>query len=285
MSDSVTDFYQQKTDAELLFFVEHPAHYQPSLVESARRELRRRGVTVAVPIPPSFSEPESPGRKTGPIVLVVAAIMIIGSALLHFVQQKSSSSQVPASVAAAPPKAPPRLTEVATSVIPDYGAAVKASVQRQIQHIPAAERVAAAKAGMPLHQYRELAKRFWTAETQTEYVMEQARQGKVGAALPGHVEAAMATWQQWNKATVYGYKFAPAMASHLDLMTRVARQQQEGLADLLIVANNPQPFENEKTKKRAADVNDLLSGLLPKSPVTGQSYNPIVRRIIIDPKQ
>jgi hypothetical protein len=176
-------------------------------------------------------------------------------------------------------KAPPRLYAVATSVIPNYEGVVAQCVDQQLKRVPAGERAAAKQAKQPLRQYRELAKRFWTAQTQTEYVIEQARKENITPALAGHVESVMLTWQQWNKATVYSYKFGPAMADHLDLMSRVARQQQEGLADLLLVANNPQPFENEKTKKRAEDVSDLLSGLLPKSPVTGQPYNTIVRRV------
>jgi hypothetical protein len=176
-------------------------------------------------------------------------------------------------------KAPPRLIEVATSVIPNYEGVVAQCVDQQLKRVPAGERAAAKQAGQPLRQYRELTKRFWTAQTQTEYVTEQARKNQLTPALAGHVESVMATWQQWNKANVYGYKFGPAMADHLDLMNRVARQEQEGLEDLLLVAKNPQPFENEKTKKRAADVSDLLSGLLPKSPVTGRPYNTVVRHV------
>ncbi len=281
MSDSAPDFYHEKPDGALVFFVEHPDFYQPSLVEAARRELRRRGVAPAVPAPaeplPS-PVPARPGPNSARLALLVAAGLALCLVILYFVRQPSRPAPAVVAVPAVP-KAPPHLTEVATSVIPDYGAAVVRSVQQQVQRIPVAERTAAAQAGMPLHQYRELAKRFWTAETQTEYVIEQARQGKAGPALPGHVEAAQAAWQQWNKATLYGYKFSPAMANHLDLMTRAARQQQEGLADLLIVANNPQPFENAKTKQRAADVSDLLAGLLPKSPVTGQPYQTIVRHV------
>ena len=44
MANSIDDFYHQKTDAELQFFVDHPELYQPSLIEAARGELRRRGV-------------------------------------------------------------------------------------------------------------------------------------------------------------------------------------------------------------------------------------------------
>ena len=69
------------------------------------------------------------------------------------------------------------------------------------------------------------------------------------------------------------------MRAHLYIMTRVARQQQDGLNVLLSVANNSQSYENIQTRKRTADAGDLLSGLLPKSPVTGQPYNTIVRRV------
>ena len=274
MADSITDFYHQKTDAELQFFVENPDHYQPDIVAEARRELRRRGVAGPEPVSAAPS-----GLRTGPLGLGLAAGLLVGLGGFYIINQKNHPAATPVASAPAKPKAPPHLTEVATSTIPDFGPAVVASVQRQVQRIPAAERAAAAQAAMPLRQYRELAKRFWTAETQTEYVMNQARMGQLDAALPGHIQAVGATWEQWNKALRYSYKFGPAMSTHLDIMTRVAQQQQEGLGDLLIVANNPQRYENDQTRKRTADVSDLLSGLLPKSPVTGQSYNTIVRRV------
>ncbi|GAB3871865.1 hypothetical protein GCM10028824_21580 [Hymenobacter segetis] len=280
MADSITDFYHQKTDAELQFFIENPDHYQPDIVAEARRELRRRGVALPQPAPAPAEvayAPPTRGLPTGPLVLAVAVVLALTLGVLYFINHKNDPA--PATTAPAKPKAPPRLTEVATSTIPDFGPAVVASVQRQVQRIPAAERAAAAKEAMPLRQYRELAKRFWTAETQTEYVMNQARRGQLDAALPGHIQAVGATWEQWNKALRYSYKFGPAMSDHLDIMTRVAQQQQEGLNDLLIVANNPQSYENDQTRKRTADVSDLLSGLLPKSPVTGQPYNTIVRRV------
>ncbi|WP_210518497.1 hypothetical protein [Hymenobacter terricola] len=285
MSDSPTSFYQQKTDAELLYFVEHPEHYQPALVDGARRELRRRGVQVAAPAAPLPQNLEAPhelartGPKTGLLAALVGAVLVVSLVAAYFIKQENHPAPAATTAPTAPRKAPPRLTEVATSVIPDFGPAVLRSVQEQVQHIPAAERAAAAKAGMPLHQYRELAKRFWTAETQTEYVFEQARLGKLDAALPGHVQAVGASWELWNKAMRYGFKFSPAMASHLDIMSRVARQQQEGLGDLLIVANNPQAYENDNTRKRTADVSDLLSGLLPKSPVTGRPYSTILKHV------
>lgn len=269
-----TDFYQQKTDDELRFFIEHPAYYQPSLIDSARRELLRRGVSLGTPAALTIGDLSAPADladtrpRTRLVGLLIAGALLVGGGFYFSNHQKPPLPPMPAG----PPKAPPHLTEVATSVIPAFD--VPASVTRQLGRVPAAER-----AGQPLHQYRELTKRFWAAETQNEYVLEQARRGKISPALAGHVESTMATWQQWNKATVYHYQFGPVMARHLDLMTRVAIQQQEGLADLLLVAKNPQPFENDKTTRRAADVSDLLSGLLSASPVTGRPYKTIVRRV------
>lgn len=280
MSDSATDFYHQKTDAELQFFVDNPSLYHPSLIEAARRELRRRGLlpAVAAPAPATTQynhEEAASSSRTSIIAVAIAVVLALGLGAFFFLK----SEKKPAPVIVAKPKAPPHLVEVATSVIPDFGAAVVRSVQAQVQRLPEAERTSTAKAGQPMHQYRELAKRFWTAETQTEYVFEEVRNHKITPALPGHVQAAQASWELWNKAMRYSFTFGPTATSHVDLMSRVALQQQEGLADLLIVANNPQPYENEKTKKRDADISDLLSGLLPKSPVTGRPYNTIVRHI------
>ena len=211
---------------------------------------------------------------------MLAAVLLVGVGVYYFMKQQSDAAREQLRERAATArKPPPRLIEVATFTIPNYDGAVAQTVEQQWQRLPAAERAAAKKADQPLHQYRELAKRFWAAETQTEYVLDQARQNKLTTALPGHVESAMGTWGQWNKALVYSYKFSPAMANHLDLMTRVANEQQAALNDLLLVANNPQAYENDKTRKRAADVGDMLSGILPKSPVTGRPYTAVVRRV------
>ena len=277
MADTYDDFYHQKTDAELQFFVDHPELYQSALVDAARRELRQRGKLI-VPPPTTVYHDVMPaptrGLPSGLLTLGLAVLLLVSLGTVYFMRQKG---QAAAEAAAAPPrpKAPPRLETVETSAMPDYGGAVAAAVTEQLARVPAAEKAPE----MDRRQYRELAKRFWTAELQTEYVSERARQGKMDAFLPGHVETALATWQQWNKATLYGYKFGPKMTQHFDAMARVARQQQEGLEDLLLVARNPQPYETPRTRVRDADVNDLLSSLLRKSPVTGRTYEVLVRKV------
>ena len=277
MSDTLTDFYHLKTDAELRFFVEHPELYQPELVALARRELQRRGIALAggAALPAAPAHEAAPSRSWGKIVGLGLGLLALGGTYWLQMRADAAEAVLRARQEARRRLPPPRLTEVATSAIPNYDGVVARAVAQQLARVPAAEKANA----QHLRQYRELAKRFWTAETRTEYVLNKAREGKFDAALVGHVEAVEAGWEPWRKATLYGYKLGPVMANHLDLMTRAARQQQEGLADLYLVAKNPQPFENEKTQRREADVSDLLSGLLPKSPVTGRAYNTVVRRV------
>jgi hypothetical protein len=279
---SPTDFYHQKTDAELLFLVEHPDYYQPDLVDEARRELRRRGVDLRRPAPPEplFAPAPAPapaGLSTGLLALLVGAGLALCLGGLLLFRAKNQPPPPPAAPRTVH-KGPVHLVEAPMSVMPDFGPAVESSVLRQVQRVPVAERFSTAKAEMPMRQYRGLAKRFWTAETQTEYLLDQARQGHRDAALAGHVQQARASWQQWNNATVYSYELGPTMTSHLRIMTRVARQQQWALDDLLRGVTNPSAHDADQPDPRAAEVSSLLAGLLPRSPVTGQPYRAVVRR-------
>ena len=275
MSASAPDFYQQKTDAELLFFVEHPDFYQPDLIAAARQELRRRGVAPA-PLPLAAMPPETEapaGWRLGPLVLaVVVALLAVGLGVRYFVQQKNR----PAATGPSAPgrKAPPQLTEVATSVIPNYDGLVAQTVKAQLQRVPAAERASAAAtlAGQSLRQYRELGKRFWTAETQTEYLTAQARAGKAGPLFAEQTLLVRATWQEWNNAAVYGYKFGPAMRKHVGRMRDIASSQQHVLEMLPGLLTDGQVTPTREFTARSADIQSWLAGLLPASPVTGQAY-------------
>jgi hypothetical protein len=204
VADSLTDFYHQKTDAELQFFLDNPGYYQPELVEEARRELRRRGVLQSPPmLPPAPAPAYSPapeaapgtGLPTGPVVLGVAVVLGLSLGGFYYVQQKNNPGTANATLAKkAPParKGPPALTEVPTSAIPNYD--VEGLVEHQLQRVPTAERAAAKAAGMPLRQYRELTKRFWAAETQTEYLLNQAQEGKAGPMFAEQTLLVRTTW-------------------------------------------------------------------------------------------
>ncbi len=290
MAASIDDFYHQKTDAELRFFVDHPELYQPSLIDATRRELRRRGVAPAMAGPAELPpltyvspEPAAPtGLRTGPLTLGLAAVLLVGLGCFYVVKQKNQPSPPP--VAAAKPKAPPQLVEVETSAIPTYDAVVAQAVTQQVQRLPAAERAAtAAKAdGMALRQYRELARRFWAAECQTEYLVNQAHAGKASTMFADQALVARTSWSAWNKAAVYTYeKFGPAMQEDFQRMQEVAGSQQhilERLPDLL-----PQKkFLNDKElNARDTEVQDWLRVLRPASPVTGKPYKATVIKMHI----
>lgn len=284
MATSTDDFYHQKTDAELQFFADHPELYQPSLVEAARGELHRRGVVPvrAAPreLPPLTyvsPEPAAPsGLRTGPLTLGLVAVLLLGLGGFYIVKHQTPP---PPPVAPAEPKAPPQLVEVETSAIPTYDGVVEQAVAQQVKRLPAAE-LAAAKAtpnGEALHQYRELAKRFWAAECQTEYLTSQAYAGKAGALFADQALVARSTWSTWNKAAMYTYKhLGPTMQNDFQRMQEIASSQQhilERLPDLL----PQQAFLNDKElNARGAEVQDWLRKLRPASPVTGKPYEATV---------
>lgn len=279
MADTTTDFYQHKTDAELLFFVEHPDLYQPDLVAAARRELRRRGVAPteapagSTPYLPAPEAPADGGLRTGPLLLVLAVLLVSG-AIFYFVRHKSQ----PAAVAAAPakPKPRPHLTEVPTSAIPTYD--VAGLVAQQVAQVPAAERTAAVKEqnGEAMRQYRELVKRFWTAETQTEYLTNQAHSGKPNPMFTEQALVVREAWSNWNRAAVYNFKLGPIMGGHFDRMKSVASSQQHILDRLPDLLPKQAFLRDKEIVAREAEVQDWMRTLRPTSPVTGKPYEATV---------
>ena len=285
MADSLDDFYHQKTDAELQFFADHPELYQPSLIEAARQELRRRGVAPAGAAPRELPpltyvspEPAAPtGLRTGPLTLGLAAVLLVGLGGFYVVKQTNQPPPPPA--APAKPKAPPQLVEVETSAIPTYDGVVAQAVAEQVKRLPAAE-LAAAKAtpnGEALHQYRELAKRFWAAECQTEYLTNQAYAGKASAVFAEQTLVARSSWSTWNKAAVYTYKrFGPTMHEDFERMQEVASSQQHILERMPDLLPKKQFLNDKELNARGAEVQDWLRAMRVTSPVTGKPYKATV---------
>jgi len=281
VSDTPQDSFQQKTNEELLFLTQNPGFYHADLVAAAQRELRARGVVSAAPAPPAGTppvpvmppaEPDRPSRLG--LWVALGAMLLGGGSWLLYQQSAEKAAPTPASTSAKPRKTY-RLVDAPTAALPTYDGVIARSIEQQLRKVPPAEKADA----QALRQYRELAKRFWTAQTLTEYLTDQARQGKANEVFASQVALVQGSWQQLNKALVYSYKFGPIMADHLDRMSRVSRQQQEGLSDLPALVQAHQPVEDANTRERDADVEDLLSGLLVKSPVTGQLYKERVRNV------
>ena len=280
MSDSTTDFYHQKTDDELRFFVEHPEHYQPSLIEAAQRELRRRGVLKPAPMEPVLMAPldghgAAPSRW-GTGVALVLLLLLLGSGT-YWLKQRNETAAVArrARQEAQRQQPPPQLTEVASSAIPNYDGAVAAAVAQQLRQLPAGERANA----QHLRQFRELAKRFWAAETQTEYLTNQASDGQAGPNFTNQALVVRETWRAWNHAAVYTYAFGPAMKAQFARMSEAASNQQHILDVMPGLLPNREFLTDNELVNRAADVQDLVGGLLPVSPVSGRRYKRTVLKM------
>ncbi|MBF9220224.1 hypothetical protein [Hymenobacter ruricola] len=277
MSDSATDFYHQKTEAELRFLIEHPEYYQPDLIELARRELRRRGLlTVELPplAPQDFEAPASvarAGRGASFLNLALAAVLLLGLGYLYYTKQRGGGVQ--AAAVPAKPRPVPKLTEVATSAIPTYEASAVAD--QLVARMPAAEK----KDPQALRQFRELARRFWTAEMQTEYLTGQAHAGKAGPMFAEQTTVVRQTWSEFNKGAVYSYRFGPKMANVYGRMRDAASSQQHILEQFPALLPHQQFLKDKELVSREADVQDWLKDVLPASPVTGKPYKATVLTI------
>ncbi|WP_092677189.1 hypothetical protein [Hymenobacter arizonensis] len=282
MSDTVTDFYHQKTDAELLYFLEHPEQYQPSLVEAARRELQRRGKAPVVNTAPyqdttTPRHEEVPTRSWGRMIALGLGLLVLGGGS-YWLQQRSEAQQAElrAREEARRRLPPPKLTEVATSAIPNYDGVVTRMVTEQLNKVPASEKANP----QHLRQFRLLSKLFWRAQTQSEYLINQAYEGDPSPSFADQTLVVRQTWDAWNQAAVYTYKFGPEMQERYTRMQKTASHQQHILDILPKLLPNRQFLQDDDMTTRTKEVQDLVGYLTPISPVTGQRY----RRTLIKMK-
>ncbi|MDJ0366893.1 hypothetical protein QMK33_17210 [Hymenobacter sp. H14-R3] len=268
-----TDAVRTKTDAELQFFVDNPSQHHPDLLEAARRELHRREVPLIGPGSIAYypaNELHSPPSKRP--LLLAAAVLGLGLAGAGF----WLTTRPPAP---APPKANNlsaealKLESVETQRLPTFD--TDALVADQVARIPAAEKQDA----QALRQFRELGQRFWTAETQTEYLTNQADKGKAGPFFTDQALLVRETWRAWNKAIVYSYRFGPKMQGQLALMRQAASSQQHILANLPALLPNRAFATDKELVARGTDVQDWLAGIRRVSPVTGKAYKATVLEI------
>ncbi len=271
---SAPDVLRAKTDAELQFFVDNPSLYQPDLVAMARQELRRRGVApVATPTAPyltDYEEVSAPSKR--PLLLLAVALGAAGAGYwwtAHRPAAAPDNTRPPHDLSAQSLK----LESVETQQLPAFD--TEALVTAQLARIPATEK----HETQALRQFRELSRRFWAAETQTEYLTNQAEAGKAGPLFTDQTLLVRENWRAWNKAVVYSYHFGPKMQGQFDLMSQVASSQQHILSNLPGLLPNRAFATDKELVARGADVQDWLSGIRQVSPVTGKAYKATVLEI------
>ncbi|MGI4761674.1 MAG: hypothetical protein ACRYF0_13275 [Janthinobacterium lividum] len=264
---TTTDVLRAKTDAELQFFVENPGYYHTDLVAAARQELRRRGLA---PTPAAGSTYAALDEETGPSrrgLLVVAGLLGLAGVGGAFWW---ASRPAPAPLAAARPgRLSPdslKLESVVARPIPSFD--VDKLVAEQVAGIPAAEK----QQPQELRQFKGLCRRFWAAETQTEFLTSQAHAGQAGPMFAEQTSVARETWRNWNKAVVYSYRFGPQMKEQLQRMASTASSQQHILANFPGLLEERKFLTDKEMLAREAETQDWLAGLRRVSPVTGKPY-------------
>ena len=283
VSSPVTDFYQQKTNDELLFFVQNPGQYEPSVVEAARRELVRRGAApqpaapASVPYVASYvSPPVVPASPVGKVVALALIVVALGGGTYWLKQRNDTQvAAVKAREEARRQRPAPKLAEVATSAIPSCDGVVANAVVAQLGKLPAQEKANP----QHLRQFRELAKRFWAAQAQSEYLIDQANAGKASPQFGQQTVVVRQTWTAWSQAAVYTYTFGPKMAQQLEYMGKVASNQQHILDSLPELLADQEYLSDKEMASRTAEVEDLMGSLSPVSPVSGRTYKRTVLRI------
>lgn len=305
-----SDALLAKTDAELQFFVDNPQLYQPALVAAARGELARRAAegprvppsapaapapsvteaatpaasAPAAPAAPVYATPtpfapppaldypatylDEPARRRPwlvPLLLVLAGAAGLGVYRWSAAHEQATQAAARQAAARLSPAAL-KLDAVTTTAMPEYN--ITTLVDKQLATVPAAEKVEA----QPLRQFRELSRRFWLAETQSEYLTQLAQQGQAGPAFASQALLVRENWLAWNKGAMYGYKFGPKLRAQYELMGKVASSQQHILAKLPDLLPGKQFLTDRELVSRTGDVQAWMAGIAPVSPVTGRPY-------------
>lgn len=276
---TTTDVLRAKTDAELQFFVENPGYYHPGLVAAARQELRHRGLgaapqdtapAISRAVAPAPDEETSSNHRPALITAFVLGLAAVGAVFFWVGWPATQPAPRPT---AKPAAAAPKLETVESYAIPVFD--IDKIVAAQLARVPTAEK----QPPQTLRQFRELTRRFWAAETQTEHLTAQAYAGKANPSFAEQAEFVRQTWRDWNKAAVYGYHLGPVMQAQYELMGQVASSQQHILEKLPRLLTNKAFLTDKEMQARDADVQDWLAGLRPVSPVTGKPYRATVMEI------
>lgn len=263
-----TDTFRTKTDAELLFFVENPSFYQPELVETAWRELRRRG---ALP-PPAAATPletadadfdqESPARRP-PWLLIASVALVLAVAAAGFFGLKKDAAPPARALAKSSHLSPDslKLESVEAHPLPNFDA--EKNVDKELALIPAAEKTKA----QATRQFQGLSRRFWRAQNPSLYLIQQAGGVTSYPIFTSQLDLVQTQWNDLYKGLVYSYNLPPTMADHLARMRVIARINRLALRELQAKAASQKPLELAGSTQLALDSAQHL--LLPLQQRTG----------------
>ncbi|MBG8555308.1 hypothetical protein [Hymenobacter guriensis] len=223
---SGADFIAQKTTEELLFLARNPSLYHQSLVDAARRELQRRGQLPMAEAPAApdtltdnwEAEPEA-GSGWPRLVLGGLGALALAGGLWW-----ATHREAPAAAAAAP-KGPPVLVSVETHQMPTFAAEIEADLKNLKRLLPATER----QDTTATRKYLLLARRFWAAEHQTVFFLDNLPRVAADSTLIGQAGLIDQEWHRLTSALVYNHNLRPVMTERIALMRDIAHRRMEAL--------------------------------------------------------
>ena len=221
------DAFSQKTEAELLYLVQHPDFYHADVVTAARHELHQRGVdtrpavsTTTAASETDFADLPAERRWVAPAVgLGLVVVALLGWRYHEASQPTTTKASKPLSTV---------LRAVPLRPLQRFDSLINRQVQQQKTLLPAAERADTTAT----RKYLLLARRYWTAENQSEYLYAQANQNETDDRFSGLLELNAEQWRSLTNVLVYDHKLQPTMKDQLAVMAHAADLRMKTISEM-----------------------------------------------------
>ncbi|TGE22432.1 hypothetical protein E5K00_19530 [Hymenobacter aquaticus] len=220
------DSLQSKTDAELLFLAQNPSFYHPDLVRAARQELARRGVALPVAPAPETAqatdEPDDVPPRRWQLPALLLGLLGLAAALYWWpVGNKNWKNKLG-------PVPKRELVAVPTHVLPSFDSLTTAQLGQMPATLPTPER----RDTTAQRKFLLLARRFWEAENQSDYLYQQALAARIDSTFPGQVDLTLDKWRRLTSVLVYDHKLQPTMSARVASMHHAALVRRETLTTM-----------------------------------------------------
>ncbi|MBC6606734.1 hypothetical protein H8B13_07885 [Hymenobacter sp. BT188] len=251
-STTPADLFTQKTDTELLYFLENPDLYHADVVAAAQQELHRREVATRSHLTEAeeFATDDydnEPAERRWLVPAIGAALLAVGCVLY-------SQFHKPSPALGVVPKAPTELQSVELNVLPTFEVETAAQVKTEPSLLPAKERTDK----KPLGKYLILAGRFWKAEKQAEFLADQVAIAKIDSTFPGKASLVYDQWRELTRVLVYNHNLRPMMQERVNMMHDIANRRMQSLQIMRENYSLGRPPMNSEVLKTLAPVEDML---------------------------
>ncbi|QIL75559.1 hypothetical protein [Hymenobacter sp. HDW8] len=250
--DNSNDLFTQKTNPELLYFLQHPDLYHEAVVTAARQELHRRGVATSAHLSDTenyttddYENEPVERRWLAPSIGV--ALLVVGCLVY-------TQFHKPAPAFAVVPKVTTELKSVELNVLPTFEVETAAQLKTEPSLLPPNERTDK----KPLGKYLILSGRFWKAEKQAEFLANQVAIAKIDSTFPGKTALVYDQWRELTRVLVYNHNLRPVMQQRVNLMHDIANRRMQSLQEMRENYSLGRPPMDGEVIKTLAPVEDML---------------------------